>query len=328
MMIHWGSLEYGWLFPVWVVAAVILLFRMHKKRAVARLLNANKHQLAFFSLAKVQLKTLLYIVGLFFLFIALLSPQWKRKEENVVQEGRDLLIALDISRSMLAQDIAPNRLEAAKEKIKQLINLCLCERVGLLLFSGASFLQCPLTTDYSAFLMFLNHVDVESISSGGTAIDQAIRQALTTYKSMPERKNKLLAIFTDGEDYSSNLAGLKNEAEQSGMHIFTVGIGTTEGAPIPLLDEKGSLIGHQKDERGSVVITRLNESLLKDLSEKVGGTFIKSVDHGNSDMIALWNAIQQFEKERMNEQRVSNYENQYPYFVLFSLLCFLLEWVL
>ena len=244
-----------------------------------------------------------------------------------MQEGRDLFIALDVSRSMLARDYEPDRLNFAKKKIKRLLHTLDCERVGLLLFSGTAFVQCPLTSDHAAFTMFLDSVDVETISSGTTALDLAIKKVLEAFGQNPDRKNKLLVLYTDGEDFSSNLAGVKRQAHQEGLHIFTMGVGTPEGAPIPLLDEKGKPKGHQLDQKGAVVISRLNEGILHTLAADSGGAYIR-LTQDDTDIKALMRQVQQFEKEQLEDKKFATLEEQYPYFLLISLISFALEWLL
>jgi Ca-activated chloride channel family protein len=283
--------------------------------------------LPHYSLTKQIVKISLLVAGSIFLALALLRPQWDKKEHVVAQEGRDLFIALDISRSMLAQDCKPNRLTCAKEKIRTLLTLLGCERVGLILFSGSTFVQCPLTTDYSAFHMYLNQIDAETISSGTTALDQVLRKAITIFKELGERKHKLLVIFTDGEDFSSDLSGIKQEAVAMGLTIFTVGVGTHEGAPIPLVDIHGKPIGHQLDKKGAVVISHLNEGILTTLARDCGGTYI-SMTPDISDMQTLVKCVQRFEKEKLEDKKVSLFQEQYHYLVALSFICLLLEWIL
>jgi Ca-activated chloride channel family protein len=228
---------------------------------------------------------------------------------------------------MLAQDVLPDRLQYAKTKIKQLIKRLKSERVGLMLFSGSTFLQCPLTEDKSAFLMFLDAIDVETISSGTTAFDQAIKEAITVFEKMPERKSKLLVLFTDGEDFSSNLTSIKKRAATIGLHIITVGVGTTQGAPIPLYDERGKQIGHQLDAKNNVVISRMNEGILHRLSEDTGGLFIP-ISSDDSDIRKMKQFIASFEKERLADRQVKRYQEQYAWPLLISFLCLLIEWLL
>lgn len=328
MNIHWGTPNNIWCFILLAIAALLLSIRYNKKRIAQHLLvGVHSQFLRNYSPIKQVLKALLLSVGFLFLCIALLRPQWNKSEETVMQEGRDVYIALDISRSMLAADCKPNRLVYAKEKIKHLIKKLSCERVGLILFSGSAFVQCPLTSDYAAFFLYLDAVDAELISSGTTALDQAIQQALTSFGAVPDRKSKLLVVLTDGEDFSRNLDTIKQEATDANLSIFAIGVGTPEGAPVPLFDHHGNSIGHQKDAKGGVVISRLNEQVLQKLSQDAGGRYIRATDN-NDDIFALTRLVQSFDKEQLAERKHSRYEDQYHYFLLVTFICLILEWLL
>jgi len=316
--------------PLLVIATAIIVYRIiRSKRAVKTLSSGawGKKFLLHFSSGRLYIKAFLSIIGTGFLLITLLHPQWNKKEQIVAQKGRDLFIALDVSRSMLAADCAPNRLECAKAKIKKLVQSLSCERVGLLLFSGTAFIQCPLTSDYGAFFTFLDAVDVETIASGTTALDQVIKKVLEAYGSMEARKTKLLAIFTDGEDFSSNLQQIKQQAQDQKLHIFTVGVGTTQGAPIPQLNEHGKQIGHIKDKKGSVVISHLNEGILYNVSESSGGTYVP-ISSDDSDVKKIVRQVSSFEKEQLEDKKFATIDEQYPYFLFVSFICFILEWFL
>lgn len=326
--IHWGSPDNIRWFLCVVLGLLLLIVRYKKQRnAQASLVGSHREFLRNVSPKKQFLKSVLMMTGILFLCLALLRPQWNKSEETIMQEGRDLYIALDISRSMLATDCNPDRLTFAKEKIKRLVKKLSCERVGLILFSGSAFVQCPLTSDYSAFYLYLDAVDAELISSGTTALDQAIRQALTSFASTPDRKSKLLVLFTDGEDFSHNLHDIKQEAVEAQLSIFTIGIGTPEGAPVPLFDAHGRLVGHQKDLHGGVVISRLNEGILRTLSQDAGGSYHRATE-GDDDIAAFVRAVHAFDKEQLAERKHSRYEDQYHYFLLISFICFVLEWLL
>jgi Ca-activated chloride channel family protein len=310
--------------------AFIVFYRLYRIKSAVSLLASAHYQTRFLpgiSWGKAYTKATLFLIGCLFLFLVLLEPQWNKKEQTIEQEGRDLFVALDISRSMLAQDCPPDRITCAKKKIKALLKCLACERVGLILFSGSTFIQCPLTSDYNAMNMYLDQIDVETISSGTTALDQAIKQAITAFSAMPDRKHKLLVFFTDGEDFSHNLETVKQDAQRIGMHIFTVGIGTVQGAPIPLFDRDGKQVGHQRNAKGDVVISQLNKSILKTIAVDSGGTYIK-MSADDSDMQTVCSQVVQFEKERFHDKKVSFFEQQYPYFVAVSFICFVLEWLL
>jgi len=326
----WASAQNVLYAPLVIILVLLVVWRAYRIMKVRDLLTSMKWQpqlLAHLSNVRIILKVVLLSIGLVVLFLALLRPATDRSEKLVEQKGRDLFIALDISRSMLATDCSPNRLEVAKAKIRKLLSLLSCERVGLILFSGSALVQCPLTTDYPAFFMFLNQVDVETISSGTTAIDQAIRKALEAFATAPERKTKLLVLFTDGEDFSSNLTGVKKRAAESGMHIFTLGVGTSEGAPIPLYDAQGKQSGHQLDKYGKVVISRLNEGILHTLANDSGGLYLHCTDD-DAELKQLVQKITAFEKEKFDDTKMETLEDRYPYFLAVSFVCFALEWLL
>ena len=328
--ITWAALHNGIVLPLLLIATALLVWRFVRVRKVIALL-AKSVRTSFLlknvSVFRHGVKALLLIIGLFFLFFALLRPQWHKKEQIVEQKGRDLFIAFDISRSMLVQDCKPNRLDCAKAKVHSLLNRFECERVGLILFSGSTCVQCPLTSDFSAFFMFLDQLDVETISSGTTAIDQAIKKTLSIFKAMPVRKNKLLVLLTDGEDFSSNLAGVRKEAIKEGLTIFAIGVGTPEGGPIPFFKPNGDRDGYQKDRSGNIVISRLNEGILHNLADQTGGNYIRLTED-DKDIDLLVRCVQKFEKERFDDKKVSTLQEKYPYFLAVSFICFALEWLL
>ena len=326
--IHWGSPE-NISSLVFLGLVVLLLILRYRKQLQAQMSLVGIHRdfLRNVSLSKQLLKSVLIAIGFLFLCLALLRPQWNKSEETIMQEGRDLYIALDISRSMLATDCEPNRLIFAKEKIKRLVKQLSCERVGLILFSGSAFVQCPLTSDYSAFFLYLDAVDAELISSGTTALDQAIQQALNSFAATPDRKSKLLVLFTDGEDFSNNLHDMKKAATEAQLSIFTIGVGTPEGAPVPIFDPYGKLVGHQKDRQGGVVISRLNEEVLRELSQGAGGSYTRATNN-DEDIAVFVKTVHAFDKEQLAERKHSRYEDQYHYFLFVSFICFVLEWLL
>ncbi len=328
--IIWAQPENCKYLILFIIAAGFLVYRWTRSAQLISLLGKRVNGIKFLHNTgqfRITLKSILWAIGLLFIFLTLLHPCWNTKEEKVVQEGRDLFIALDISRSMLAQDISPNRLEFAKQKITTLVNSLPSERIGLILFSGSSFVQCPLTRDRNAFFMYLNQIDVDTIASGSTALDQALAQALDAFKQSGSQKNKLLVIFTDGEDFSSNLAAYKDEAQQQGLTIFTIGIGTQQGAPIPLYDQFGKQSGHLKDRDGNVVISQLNEQILQNLAQDLGGIYVHPTAD-NQDLKQLIQLVQKREKQMIEERTMAQREEQYPWFLLVSFILLGIEWLL
>jgi Ca-activated chloride channel family protein len=327
--IHWARPAAIGAMPIIVLIIVLYWYRQYKVHHVIAQLGGKWRSLIIrnFSRYRQWGKFLLFSMGLISLGLALMRPQWQVQEKKIAQEGRDIVIALDISRSMLAADCTPNRLAVAKDKIKQLLERLNCDRVGLILFSGSAMIQCPLTTDYDAFYMFLNQVDVETIASGSTSLQAALTQAVSLFEQTPERVTRLMVIFTDGEDFSSNLSACKVEANKQRLHIFAVGVGTQEGAPIPLYDIYGKRLGYQQDEKGKIVISQRNEDILHRLATDVGGIYIP-LTTDDKDIGMLVENISAFQKEHFEDKRLTMHDDKYHYFILWGLGCLLGEWIL
>lgn len=329
--ITWARIDNLWITGCVLLTIPLLWYTLVLSlRSVALLVSPRWQErlLLNYSSLRVYAKTVLLIIGFVAAGLAVLQPQWGTREQIVEQEGRELFIALDISRSMLAADVKPTRLAFAKAKIKQLVSLLHAERVGLLVFSGDALIQCPLTRDAAAFNLFLDTVDAETISSGTTALAKALQTIVNMFAGMPTRKNKIVVMFTDGEDFSGDLSQVKAQAKKENIHIFTYGIGTQEGAPVPIVNEQGQAIGHQKDGSGKVVFTRLNEPMLQALAQQSGGRYI-SPTQSQEDIQSLARTIEQYEKESLGDDKeLETLEDRYPFFLAVTFICFLCEWLL
>ena len=328
--IFFASLENWKCFPVLLISILLLIKNgMHIKNIICCIVHPKQQRMILknFAFYKVVAKSILIALSIFMLFIALLRPQWGKKEQVIMQEGRDLLVVLDVSRSMLAKDMKSSRLEFVKLKIKALLSRLRFERVGLILFSGSAFIQCPLTIDYQTFLMFLDQVDVESIASGTTAIDTALREAVRVFHEIPHRKNKLVLLLTDGEDFSTDFNSVKSEAAKEGIHLLSYGVGTPEGAPIPIIDDEGRQSGHEVDEKGHLAVTKLDEKLLKNISNELGGRYFRGT-RSDSDLDRITQYIESFEKEQLDNEKISIYEDRYPLFLGIAWCLLALEWIL
>ncbi|MCK4650583.1 VWA domain-containing protein [Candidatus Babeliales bacterium] len=328
--IYWAGAHRIIFSPFFAFAIFIIIRNYLKTRTNIELLVHKDNEKSIFknfSLKRQFFKTACMIVCIIMIFLALLQPQWDKKEVKVAQEGRDLFIALDVSRSMLVKDLSPNRLEFTKLKIRNLLEKLEFERVGLILFSGSAFLQCPLTMDHNAFLMFLDQVDVETIASGTTCIGSAISKAIDIFSSCSERKNKLVLLATDGEDFSLNLHQVKSRAEKEDIKLFALGVGTKQGAPIPILDKKGNVVGHEKDENGQIAISSLNEKILNGICNDLSGKYFRA-SYNDSDLDQLVRIIEKYEKEKFEDRNISYYHDQYPWLLGVAFFMLLLEWIL
>jgi Ca-activated chloride channel family protein len=330
MGITWHISAYLWALGIVFFTLAVLVFRYRRIEYLIHALAKDRHAVLFrhTSFVRRVLKLILLAVASISLGLTLLQPQWGNDTQSVEQYGRDVFIALDISRSMLAQDVSPNRLHVAKSVIRQLTEQLVCERIGLVLFAGSAFIQCPLTEDYNAFNLFLDHVDVETISSGPTSLESAFDQIIKAYERMPTRKCKLAIIITDGEDFSPHLTAMYNRIKQAGLLVCAIGVGTAQGAPIPLYNERGQQVGHQKDGKGNIVISSHNGPLLQELVTQSGGEYVGTVcDRVNVQSIVR--RIMAVEKEKLEAQRVwIDLKPQYPYFVAVSFFSLLLEWLI
>lgn len=331
MNISWGA---GYLLvPLLVLVTfltVLVVRRLLWQKKIVRALAAPEHEKKFVrnvSFVRKVTQVVCVGLGLFFLALALARPQWDVSESIIEQAGRDIIIALDISRSMLAQDSKPTRLEYAKEKIKKIVDALASDRIGLLVFAGDAFLLCPLTTDINAFLLFLDSVNHQTLSSGSTALDKAFGKAIDIFKTMPSRKTKLVIALTDGEDFSKNSTDLKKAAHEINLQIFTVGIGTQDGAPVPIVDKTGKIMDYEKDRSGAIILSRLNQELLQKISHETGAYYVQA-SSDDQDIAQLVKRVEKIEKEKFDEKKVDLKQERYYYFAALSLFLFIVDWIL
>ena len=327
--INWAGSDRFVYLPLFIVPIVLIIWYAFRQRNALKQLAGAHRRLLLHNLAgwRTLTKAWLLCAGLVAIFIALLQPQWGKQEQNIIQEGRDLLVLLDISGSMRAKDLKPSRLDLAKLKIRALLGKLTCERVGLIIFSGSAILQCPMTSDYPAFLMFLDNVDTESIASGTTALDTALEKAMATFKHIGSAKHKLVFLLTDGEDFSTNLTGIQQAAAREHITLMTLGIGSPEGAPIPKLDHHGNQVGHETDETGAIALSKLNEEKLRTITKDLHGKYLRA-NYDDGDIASMVKYVQSFEKTRYEDKRLSLFHDQYPWFLGAAWLLLALEWLL
>ena len=267
------------------------------------------------------IRLVLWFVGTTLIILALARPQWGSDIEIVEQRGVQIMVALDVSRSMLLQDTKPSRLERAKLEISDLISSLEGDEIGIVLFSGASFIQFPLTSDYASALTYLHHARPSAISRQGTAIGAAIGNAMAGFRE--ERTHqKVIVILTDGENHEGDPIGAAQQATQDGAVIFTVGIGSTEGEPVPEHDEKGNIIGHRTDSEGQPLISGLDEQTLIDIAEAGGGRYFRAADAGA--VIGLKDEIQSLQDESLQSEFSQKRAERFQLFLLAGFLSFVL----
>lgn len=311
---------------IWLLLGLILfLLWSAKKRIQAmegfadrELLNDLTHSV---NEKSNRLKTILIAASLFFIMLALVRPQWGFEWQDVKRSGLDILIAIDTSRSMLAEDVKPNRLERSKLAVKDLIKKLRGDRIGLIAFAGSAFTQCPLTVDYNGFMLSLDALDVNIIPTGGTSITSAIKSALESFRG-GAKKYKVLVIITDGEDHKGNTLEIAQKAGEAGIKVFTIGIGTKEGELIPLIDASGNR-SYLKDRSGNVVKTRLDESTLQEIALNTGGSYVKATNTEFGLDAIYEEKLSQMEKREIENKMVKKYHERFqiPLMIALVLLC-------
>jgi len=267
-------------------------------------------------------KISLILGALFFFILALARPQIGSKIEQVKREGVDVIVAMDVSKSMLARDIAPSRLDKAKHEVENFIDRLRGDRIGLIAFAGDAFVQCPLTLDYGAAKIFLDILSPDLIPTPGTAIGKAIGKAIEAFDQQ-ERKHKVLVLITDGEDHGEDAMKYAEEAERQGIVIYTVGIGSPEGQPIPETETGG----FKKDRSGQVVISKLDEFTLEKIALQTNGKYYRATS-GEDELDKIYAEIAGMEKKELGSFQFSQFEDRFQYFLAIGLILLLIEFLL
>ncbi len=268
-------------------------------------------------------KTVLLVVAVALLVTALARPQFGSRVETVSREGRDIVIALDLSASMRAQDISPTRLAKAKFAIADVIDRLEGDRVGLVAFAGEAFVQCPLTLDYGAANLFLNAMDPDMMSVQGTNLGQAVEVALDAFAET-DRRHRVLVVITDGEDHEGAVDRAVELAREAGVRIYTIGIGSAEGVPIPEMDAAGRPQGFTRDADGNVVTTRLDEVTLQTIAARTGGAYYRASPAG-AELASLAGELTAGEGQEFQTEQLTLFNEQYQIFVGFALALLVAE---
>ncbi len=316
---------YFWLLlaiPVVLLFYVILLLwqrRTRRKFAGAGMFSFLTPNRSSF---KPAVKIIFFLLALTALVIALVNPKIGTKLETVKRQGVDIVFAIDVSKSMEAEDIAPSRLEKAKQLVRQIVNNLAGDRVGIIAYAGSAFPQLPITTDYASAKMFLQALNTDMVSSQGTAISDAIDLATTFYDD-EQQTNRVLFVISDGEDHEGNVESIAEEAAKKGIKIFTIGVGTEKGGPIPI-KRNGVVLNYKKDNQGETVITKLDPQTLKDIASATDGEYIKgNVTSNVVDKVK--DALQHIEKTEYEAKEFADYKSQFQWFLGLGLLLLFLD---
>ena len=267
-------------------------------------------------------KNYITIIALIFLGIAVIGPKVGKSLKKVERKGVDVIIALDVSNSMNAEDLAPSRLERVKYEAGKFIDKMKGDRVGIVAFAGVSYLHCPLTLDYSAAKLFLDAISSDVIGVQGTAIADAVKRGVDAFKG-EEKKHKVIVVISDGEDHEGKISEIIATAKEMGIVIYSIGAGSYTGAPIPIVAKNGN-ISYKKDRSGKVVTTALQENTMKEFASATGGKYF-NINKNNNAFEDMYEKIRGMEQKDFKTHEFSDFENRYQVFLAIGLILLLLE---
>lgn len=319
---HPGAFYALIIIPVLVVLFIAML--IWRKKALKRFGDWNVVQrlLPGNSVNRIILKFILLMVAFIFIILGLANPQLGSKLVEGQRKGIDIMIALDVSNSMLAQDIKPSRLERSQQAISKLIDELGSDRIGIVVFAGNAFVQLPITTDHAAAKMFLSTISTRSVANQGTVIGSAIELAAKSFED--DKHSRAIIIITDGENHEDDAAAAAADAAAKGIHVYTIGMGLTDGTPIPEYDANNRQIGYKKDREGNTVVTKLNEKMLQDIASAGDGIYVRA-NNTQAGLTKVFNEIGKLEKTEFESKSFTDYESRFQYFIAFGLILIFIE---
>ena len=326
-MFRFGNSEYLW--GLLIIPLFVLFFiwsRLSRKRALKRFgkLEILKQLMPYVSGSRPGFKFFLLMLALAFFIVGTARPQFGSKLKNVKREGVELIIALDVSNSMMSEDIQPNRLERAKRAISRLVDRLKDDKIGLIVFAGDAYTQLPITTDYNSAKLFLNSISTQIVPKQGTAIGSAIDLASKSFTQNGEA-NKAIIVITDGENHEDDAVTAAKNATDKGIIVHTIGMGLPQGSPIPVL--RNGQKEYLKDRDGNVVITKLDEQTLEKIASAGTGIYIRA-NNAQIGLDTLFDEINKMQKEEVESRVYSEYDDQFQYLFAVGILLLLFEFVI
>lgn len=324
-MFRFANIEFLWLLlglPIfWLLYFSLVRWR---KKAIAQFgeLRLINQMIPLRSVAVQNFKAILFSIVYALLVLGLANPQIGSKLEEVKREGVDVMIALDLSNSMKAEDLSPNRLERSKRAIHQFIDKLKSDRIGIIVFGGQAYVQLPITTDYAAAKLFLSTINTDIIPTQGTAIGAAIDLAMESF-DLESPTNKTIIVITDGENHEDDAVEAANTAADAGVTVHTIGVGSPQGSPIPIYRGRQQ-VGFRKDKAGNTVMTQLNEQMLQEIASTGNGIYVHA-SNSQSGLEYIMNEINKMEKAEFGTQVYTDYEDRFQYFLGIAIALLLLD---
>ena len=328
-MLKYEHIEYlNLLFGIPLLVLAIIIYNKWKKNALIlfgdlKLVNKLAYS---FSKTREKIKNILTIFIISFLIIGISNPQIGTKMEEVTREGVDLMIAIDLSNSMMAEDIKPNRLERAKQAISKLIDNLGGDRIGLIVFAGEAYVQLPITTDYSAAKLFLSTINTQIVPTQGTEIAKAIDLSIKSF-DIENGQNKAIIIITDGENHDEQAIESAKKASEIGVLVHTLGMGLSTGGPIPIYNQYGNQIDYRKDKEGKTIVSKLNEKLLIEIANAGEGTYVRA-NNSKSGLSKLFSEINKMEKREIGTMVFTEHKDRFQLFISVTILLLIIDLIL
>ncbi len=309
-----------------VLLVVFIIGRKIRKRSLKRFGDPDilNQLMPFLSVNRPVVKFLFILFALVFIILGMARPQFGSKLEEIKRKGIEIVIALDVSNSMLAEDIQPNRLEKAKQAIERLVEKLADDKIGLIVFAGDAYVQIPITNDYASAKMFLSSINTQIVPKQGTAIGSAIDLGMNSF-SPDNEASKALIIITDGEDHEDDAVSMAKEAAEKGIVIHVIGVGTPDGTPIPVFS--GGQRSFRKDREGNTVITKLNEKILREITSAGNGSYFRATN-SRLGLNMLFDQISAMEKQEMDIRKYSEYNEKFQYMIGLALILILFDFIL
>jgi Ca-activated chloride channel family protein len=314
---------YGFIGIVIIIILYIISFR-YKKQALRKFgdIDVIAQLMPDFSLFRPKFKFSFVIIALSFILLALAGPQFGTKLREIKREGVEIVIALDVSNSMMAEDIKPNRLERAKRSIFKLIDRLQDDKLGLIVFAGDAYTQLPITTDYSAAKMFLESINTGFVPKQGTAIGAAIELGMKSF-SPDNESDKALIIISDGENHEDNAIEMAEMALERNIKIYTIGMGLPQGGPIPVYNQYGQR-DFRRDKQGNVVVSKLDEKMLQQIAAAGEGIYVRA-NNTKTGLNKLFDEINKMDKQELESRVYSEYDDKFQYFIAIAIFFLILE---
>ena len=321
-MFRFAHIELLWL--LWTIPAFVAAYwayTRHKRRQLQEFGDTELMEQLMPNASRIRptVKFSILMVALALLIIAAARPQFGQSERTEKRQGIEAIVALDISNSMLAEDVAPNRLDRAKQMLSKLMDNMVNDKVGLVVFAGDAFVQLPITCDYVSAKMFLNSIKPELIKTQGTAIGQALATSIRCFGEQSDA-SRVIILITDGENHEDDAVAVAKRAKEEGIQVLVVGIGKPEGSPIPLPGTND----YRKDRQGNVVVSRLNEEMCREIAQAGGGIYVRC-DNTNTAMRALQKELDKLATQEIETQVYTDYNEQFQSFALIALLLLVID---